>query len=264
MRFERALFPFCMWHIHTYDELPSTQTLARDLLNHDDAVHGDVFSALHQTAGRGQYRSRTWLDEPSANLLLSIVLTEIPQGIGDLMQFVTGLGVLHTVRPLITKEVVGFDPQRVRLKWPNDILIDMQKASGILSEAIWSGSTLKGVILGIGMNVNQHRFPPEVTGRAISIRNIIGFAIPIDTVRDKLLAQLQQDLTRYHDRQTLLNDLRDELAWLKELGTITVSDPSGNSRSSGIYKDITDTAAIVIEHNDGSYESLNTVSITLP
>ena len=253
-----------MWHIHSYDELPSTQTLARDLLNHDDAHHGDVFSALHQTAGRGQYQTRTWLDEPGANLLLSIVLTEVPSQTGDLMQFIAGLAALRTIRQILLRDVPDFDVQRVRLKWPNDILVDMQKVSGILSEALWSGSTLKGVVLGIGMNVNQHRFPPEVVGRAISIRNVIGSALPIDVVRDELLTQLQKNLVAYSERARLISDLRNELEWLRELGTITVSDSKGDTRHSGIYRDISDNGAIIIEKRDGSKETLHTVSILLP
>ena len=124
------------------------------------AAHGDVFTALHQTGGRGQYVWRTWNDEPGTNLLLSVVLTEIAAETSDLMQFIGGLECLlvRTIRTLLDREIRSFDPNRVKLKWPNDILLDGKKVSGVLSEAIWSGTAIKGIILGIGINVNQDRF----------------------------------------------------------------------------------------------------------
>ena len=87
-----------MWNILTFAELPSTQTLARERLSTGAAKHGDVFIALHQTAGKGRYADRTWHDEADQNLLMSAVLTNIPQHLADKMQFVAGLSVAATIR----------------------------------------------------------------------------------------------------------------------------------------------------------------------
>ena len=87
-----------MWNIETYAELPSTQSLARERLSSGNARHGDVIVALHQTEGRGRYSARIWHDEPEQNLLLSVVLTEIPSHLSDKMQFVAALSTLATIR----------------------------------------------------------------------------------------------------------------------------------------------------------------------
>src|SRR5690349_5938872 len=87
-----------MWNIQTFTEIPSTQKLAKENFHAGMAKHGDVFAALHQTEGAGRYPDRTWYDEFGANLLMSIVLTDIPPHLQDKMQFVAALSVLTIVR----------------------------------------------------------------------------------------------------------------------------------------------------------------------
>ena len=87
-----------MWNIKTFVSLPSTQTLARESLSRGEAQHGDVFITEHQSQGRGRYDDRTWHDEAGKNLLMSIVLTEIPNHLQDKMQFIAALSAVATIR----------------------------------------------------------------------------------------------------------------------------------------------------------------------
>ena len=172
-----------MWNIHTYDELPSTQSHARTELEHGVAKHGDVIQALHQTAGRGRYENRRWHDQSGENLLMSIVLKDVTPGIVEKMQFLAGLALLRALRLIIARSDSKFRPERVRLKWINDILIDEKKIAGILSDALWSGSTLRGVVIGIGVNVNQDEFQDELEHRATSLKIHSGIDHKLDEVR---------------------------------------------------------------------------------
>ncbi len=250
-----------MWNVQTYSELPSTQTLAREHLDNGIARHGDVFIALHQSSGRGQYHWREWYDEPGTNLLLSIVLTEVAPEVIDLMQFLTGLTVLATIRSLLERELRLFDPSRVQLKWPNDILLDGKKISGILSEAVWNGNTLKGIVIGIGINVNQDYFASTVATKAIGLKSILQYTLPLNEARDLLLATMQYTLHHYHSREQLLHDIRTELAWMGDQ-TITASTPDDRTFERAMVRGISDNGAMIIRASNGEEHTLQVATIT--
>jgi BirA family biotin operon repressor/biotin-[acetyl-CoA-carboxylase] ligase len=250
-----------MWTIHQYDELPSTQTLARSLFDEAKAGHGDVFIAAHQSSGRGQYVWRMWDDEPGANLLLSFILTEVPPAVCDMMQFLVGLSVLSTIRSILDRELRSFDHNRVRLKWPNDILIDGKKVAGVLSEAIWAGQALKGVIIGIGINVNQDSFAAPVASKATALKQILSETVPLQQTRDLLLATIEYTLKHYSDRAKLCTDLRSELEWMESLSVESATTPDGTSFSSLTIKGISDAGALVVQTSNGVEHVLQSATL---
>ena len=63
---------------------------------------------------------------------------------------------------------------QTQIKWPNDIYAEGRKLCGILCEGIYEGMHLLGIVIGIGVNVNQGQFDAEIAGRAISSRNLLG------------------------------------------------------------------------------------------
>jgi biotin-(acetyl-CoA carboxylase) ligase len=117
-------------------ETPSTQTMLPD-----DAPHGAVAVAEHQTSGRGRL-GRVWVDEPGSGLAVSIVLR--PPGPLVLWPELT-LVAAHAVA-----SAVGSD---ATIKDPNDVLVGGRKVAGILAEAS------DRVVLGIGVNVGAAPFP---------------------------------------------------------------------------------------------------------
>jgi len=112
-------------------------------------VHGRVFLAEYQTAGRGR-RGASWLAPPGSGLCLSIAwrFQETPKAIGAL-SLVIGLAVRHAL--------VGLGATGVSVKWPNDIYIEDDrgpaKIAGILIEmrSELAGPSL--VVIGLGLNV---------------------------------------------------------------------------------------------------------------
>jgi BirA family biotin operon repressor/biotin-[acetyl-CoA-carboxylase] ligase len=135
----------------------STQLTAFELAE-QGASDGTAVVALTQTAGRGR-RGRRWHDEPGASLLLSVVvrpglaLAEWP-----LLSFAAALAVTDMLEAVASLSC--------RLKWPNDVQVGGRKIAGILLE---SRTALPAVIVGIGVNLAQRRFPAELTGRATSV-----------------------------------------------------------------------------------------------
>jgi BirA family biotin operon repressor/biotin-[acetyl-CoA-carboxylase] ligase len=158
------------WRIYHKDVTASTN---------EDAligVHGDVFTADFQTAGRGR-GEHTWLLEKRCGLAMSVVLdvADLSPEYVATSALVAGLAVAKGV------ETFGVD---ARIKWPNDVYANNKKLSGILCRR--NGDT---IIIGIGVNVKQKSFPDEISSRAISL-SMINVDVGIEEVRDAILDKL--------------------------------------------------------------------------
>ncbi|HLS07053.1 MAG TPA: biotin--[acetyl-CoA-carboxylase] ligase [Bacillota bacterium] len=142
--------------------LPSTQTLAHQLAQ-KNAKHGTVIIADEQTTGKGRM-GRSWDSNNTDGIWLSmIVRPQIPPYLAPQLTLLTA-----TVLADLIKEETNLQPQ---IKWPNDLLIDQKKISGILTEMHAEQDQILYVIIGIGLNVNQSRtdFDDIVQKRATSL-----------------------------------------------------------------------------------------------
>src|ERR1017187_3344373 len=200
-----------MWNILEFAELASTNTLASEMLARGEAKHGDVIQAHHQSGGRGRTAGRVWNDEPGASLLMSVVLTKIPEP-ANLLQYRVALAVLEALRQIARTN--NKSENDFRLKWPNDILLNGKKVCGILLEAQWNSSVMRSAVVGIGFNVRQSAFPEELDAIATSLL-LNGMHIPVNEVRDAVLEQLKQEIEKGDN--DIISRLRSELAWMKEL-----------------------------------------------
>lgn len=148
--------------IHHLYEADSTNGYALDLRMSGDAGHGAVVIAEGQRAGRGR-RGRTWLSEPCAGLYMSLVLEpDISCALAPLLTLGAAVAAHDAV-----ERVTGL---AVDVKWPNDLLVGQKKVCGVLSELQAELDHVSSMVIGIGINVNQERFPPELEGRASSLR----------------------------------------------------------------------------------------------
>ena len=176
------------WRIHHKAETVSTNLDARA------GVHGDVFTADYQTAGRGRLDHK-WLSSPGANLMMSVVLSVeglSPDQVATL-PLVVGLVVCKSLASLFPLPSSLFP----LLKWPNDVLIDGKKLAGILCERHGDN-----VIVGIGVNVNQTEFAPEIADCATSLSLIAPDLVsrlssPVLSVRTAVLRELDRWYLRW-------------------------------------------------------------------
>jgi BirA family biotin operon repressor/biotin-[acetyl-CoA-carboxylase] ligase len=119
------------------------------------AVDGTVVVAETQTAGRGR-RGRVWRDTPGAGLLMSVILrTSLPIVQRPLLSLAAAVAVAEALR-----DEAGVSAQ---LKWPNDVHVRERKIAGILLERHGDA-----VLLGIGVNVAQREFAPEIIATSIA------------------------------------------------------------------------------------------------
>ena len=167
-----------------FESLPSTNTeLAR--LASEGAPEGVSVVADEQTAGRGRLQ-RAWSSPKGAGLYFSLLLRPtIPQNYWPLITFMAAIAVGDALREAAALET--------DIKWPNDLLSGERKICGILAEAMDTPAG-RAVILGIGINLTQSAFPPELENVATSVAEASGR--PVE--REQILAALLDALSRWY------------------------------------------------------------------
>jgi BirA family transcriptional regulator, biotin operon repressor / biotin---[acetyl-CoA-carboxylase] ligase len=136
------------------DTTTSTNTVALEWAA-SDAPEGALVVAEHQTAGRGRW-GRSWLSEPGAGLLFSLVLRPT-LSLHRSALITTALGVA------CAEAIERTTNLHAHLKWPNDITVEQRKLGGILVETRVDSGRLDVAVAGVGLNV--HRRPAAIRGK---------------------------------------------------------------------------------------------------
>jgi birA, biotin-[acetyl-CoA-carboxylase] ligase region len=182
-----------------FENLPSTNTHAVNLLKKNNLPEGTIVYTNYQSAGRGQTGNR-WDSEDSKNLLISIVL--FPAFLNPADQFYISMTISLGICDFLLK----FIPD-CSIKWPNDIYVNNDKIAGILLESSITGNQIEYTIAGIGLNINQEKFPCALPN-PVSLRLLSGLSYDINSCLDQLGTDLDK---RY--RQLIAGQfphLRDE------------------------------------------------------
>lgn len=143
-------FPLSSQLVNRLDYVASTGSTNTDLIavaaKREDL---SVLVAGHQSAGRGRSTGRQWVSPEGSSLAISVLLRP---GLSALSP--TSFGWLPLLAGLAMARAVGqFIPDsKIEVKWPNDVLVNERKISGILSELL---PDLSGVVIGAGINIRQ-------------------------------------------------------------------------------------------------------------
>lgn len=160
----------------------STNDIAIELLEKEQAIEGTIVITDHQQNGRGQ-RGNSWISAPGKNLMFSLILT--PKFLPLFHQF-----YLNIFTSLAIIDALGaFVPRGLKIKWPNDLFFDEEKIGGILIENSVKHSTMATSVIGIGLNINQSQFGllPHVT----SLSNISEKKFDLQDILKALLRRLE-------------------------------------------------------------------------
>ena len=145
--------------------------------------------AEEQTAGRGR-AGRTWHSEKGTGLYVSILLRpRLAPAQAPLLTMLAGISAQAAVEAL-----TGLVPE---LKWPNDLLLEGKKLGGILTEMHAEPTAVRFVVVGIGINTNQQKFPSELAAIATSLRNESGRITFRLELLVRLLTQFESDYRRF-------------------------------------------------------------------
>lgn len=176
------------------DVVDSTNNFTANLLKSGELVHGTVILADEQTAGKGQ-RGSTWLSEGGSNVIMSVFVEH------DNLTVENQDAINHWVSLSILSLLKKYNIS-AQVKWPNDILVDGKKISGVLIENQLSNAVLRSSIIGIGLNVNQHDFGDLP---ATSIRMSTGQFHLVKEIAFQLISALNES------KGSLNNENRTEL-----------------------------------------------------
>ncbi len=184
-RLKGRLFGKQVYHFFKTD---STNRVAMEL-GFAGEPEGAVVLAEEQTAGRGR-AGRTWHSERGAGLYVTLLLRPRLSPVqAPLLTMLAGLSAHSAV-----EAQTGLTAE---LKWPNDLLLNGKKFGGILTEMHAEPNAVRFVIVGIGINVNQEKFPGELAATATSLRRETGRQESRLELLVRLLSQFETDYNRF-------------------------------------------------------------------
>ena len=227
------------------EETASTNTLLKELALKGQAP-GTVLIARRQSGGRGRLERR--FSSPEGGLYLSMLLA--PKCSAEQSLSITPCTAVAVHRAVSALCGISAD-----IKWPNDLLYNGRKICGILCESVFlNGSQL--VILGVGLNVTtpQEAFPQELQDTAGSLLSLCGCAPSPDEAAAQLVAQLDEMYLRWQAEPcAFLDEYRQHC--------VSINRPVSLIRSGtalpAFSLDIDENYALVVEHPDGTRESIS-------
>ncbi|HPH96372.1 MAG TPA: biotin--[acetyl-CoA-carboxylase] ligase [Anaerolineaceae bacterium] len=198
--------------------------------------------ANSQTAGRGRL-ARRWFTNPNSALAFSLVVRPTPAEMPALNWFAP-LGGLAVSEALLGLGLAA------EIKWPNDVLVGGRKLCGILSETVWAESTLKAVVLGIGINIAPSSVPPadQLQFPATCVEDELGSLIS----RWELLRDVLWALAQWRAR---LKEPAFLAAWQERLafkGQWVRVAPAGREGLLGMVSGIDPSGALVLLDHNGT------------
>ena len=208
----------------------------------EGAPHASVWIAESQTKGRGR-QGRTWVSPRGENLLFSVLLRiACPPMRVPPLALVAGLAVRDAVA-----RALGEDG-RVKVKWPNDVLVDGKKVAGVLVESALSGGRVEYVVVGAGVNVQTRVFPHELADIATSI-SLAARADAPPPDREALLADILEGI--HHDAKHVAHrGLGLVAARLAKHDALAGRRVAGDDVS-GIAAGIAEDGRLRVSRNDG-------------
>ena len=223
------------------ENIDSTNLWAKT--NIEELEDKTIVFAGAQTQGRGRLQ-RKWVDLGKGNLFMSIVLKPDKnyEHYANLTQYLS-------VTLCKTLEEYGIKPE---IKWPNDVLVNGKKIAGILAETSVKGTKFKGLVLGIGVNLNaQEKDFSKIDKKVTSLNLEVGETIDMIEFKDKLVTSFFKDYNQFLEEGFKFIK-RDYLALAnfldKELCVALI-----NETKTGVASGITDKGELILTNNGNEF-----------
>ncbi len=232
------------WHnFYDFEEIDSTNLEAELFI--ERGIPGGIVRARTQSAGRGR-RGKTWISSSKENLYITFFhrLPESP----NTVPMATALAVFNTVKHFIPDNDVA-------VKWPNDILVDGGKCSGVLCKIKEHAGRLF-YIAGIGINIEQPDPNADYSWKPASLRSSGS-----DATRDQVTEMLINSFAKELEEEDGITDrFLSAVDWMKGRKAFMTEDLKTSFTSKII--DFPDNGqALLVAFEDGSRRKLSTVSI---
>ncbi|MGC1470995.1 MAG: biotin--[acetyl-CoA-carboxylase] ligase [Psychroserpens sp.] len=169
-------------HLIKLNAIDSTNSYLRQLSNDKQLIDYTVVVATSQFKGRGQMGT-TWQSQSGKNLMASVFIdvSFLDTEKAFYLSMVTSLAISSTLKEMQIRNV--------KVKWPNDILADQLKISGVLIENVIKNNKLQASIIGFGLNVNQLDF--DNLPSATSMHRVSGRVFNLDEILAAVIRHLK-------------------------------------------------------------------------
>ena len=240
--------------IHYFEECPSTQPIAHKLAQ-ENAADGTIVICEEQTAGKGRL-SRVWKSSKGKGIWMSVIIRpDIPPIKAPQFTLIAAVAVTRAIEDVANV--------RAEIKWPNDLLINGKKCTGILTELQADIDRVQAIILGIGVNVNQDMedFSEDIQHIATSIKMVSG--IHVD--RGELVARILHHLEIYTDLYVKHGFEPLKLLWESYSGTLgkRIKAVMIHSEIEGVALGITSDGVLQVRTDDGKVHGIYSADIEI-
>jgi len=227
------------FNIFYYPEVSSTMDTAKQLAR-KNCPDFTVVVAGRQTKGRGRL-NRQWLSDDGGLYFTMVLRPDIPLLLSSRVNFLASLTLAQVLRELFQIDAA--------VKWPNDILVDGRKISGMLSEL--EAETDRVLFINIGMGINVNNDPSEVEPGASSLKKITGRNIS----KKMLLARFLDEFEKRLQKAEFENVISE---WKKYTVTLNrqVKIVTPQEISEGLAVDVEQDGALVLELADGTRKKI--------
>lgn len=225
-----------------FDATDSTNIQARRLAE-AHAPHGTLVVSDRQDGGKGR-RGRSWASPSGVGIWMSLILRpEIAPSSASMLTLAAALAVREGIQ-----EETGLSPL---IKWPNDLVLNGKKICGILTEMSTELMEIQYVITGIGINVNQKEFPPEIRDTATSLSLEAGRSFRRSSLIAAILKAFEKDYEAFLKTGDLSLLLEEYNACLVNRGKeVCILDPSGEYRA--VAEGIDESGSLLVTLPDGT------------
>ena len=225
-----------------FDATDSTNAQAKRLAE-AHAPHGTLVVSDRQDGGKGR-RGRSWASPSGVGIWMSLILRpEIAPSSASMLTLAAALAVREGIQ-----EETGLSPL---IKWPNDLVLNGKKICGILTEMSTELMEIQYVITGIGINVNQREFPPEIRDTATSLSLEAGRCFRRSSLIAAILKAFEKDYEAFLKTGDLSLLLEEYNACLVNRGKeVCILDPSGEYRA--VAEGIDESGSLLVTLPDGT------------
>lgn len=221
------------------DSIDSTNNYAMQLIDADTAQAGLTIVTQQQTSGKGQ-RGRKWSDTPGESLLMSMVLSP-----GQQIERQFSYNVLLTLAISDYLQSI-YENWDIRIKWPNDIIINDKKAGGVLIENVIRGNSWAYCVVGLGVNVLQKQMPKELP-YATSLLMECGKTFHTHEIMKAIRAKVFEYLSSGKDNAAMLTLYNNSLYRKGQAQRFN----KANSEFAAVVVGVTDEGLLQLQHDTG-------------
>lgn len=228
----------------------------------DDAIkladagreHGLLVVTENQVNGKGR-RGRSWETEDKAAIFMSLLLRpELKPDQAPMLTLVMALSVADVLSKLTDLDV--------KIKWPNDILVNKKKVCGILTEMSTKPDGINHVVIGVGINVNNSMFPMELMDKATSLMMETGNRWS----RADIIISVMDHFEYYYDLFISCGDLSALVTLydgylVNKDKKVRVLDPQGEFE--GTAEGINDYGELIVQKDEGGYTRVSSGEVSV-